>query len=449
MNTWRVIGLAVGMISLTACSLDRAVDVENPDIARVKDPEFVKSRAGALQVYYGAVQNLQLAFSEKSLRVGLMTDELTSTMTNGFWTAGDSRTESILSRFVYGLDATPEYMYAHDTRKSASQARTLLRALGDSSLNALIAGAYALEGYGIVALAEDYCSGVPLTEVPFGGDIVYGSALSTPQLFTRAIALFDSALAMSHDSVSLRTLARIGLGRAYLGLGDYDAAVQAVSDVQPTDSFVLTYTQAADPTGGIRSGFWTALSTTGTSPVSQVEIVNHEGENGMVWYSDPATLDPRVRVTTTTAEGVAAFPTIVQQQKFVTGTVTFPLARWVDAQLIQAEAMLQHGDPTWIQRLNEARATVGLDVLTDPGTVAGRVDLLFRERAFWHYLAGERLADFRRLVRQYGRTPETVYPTGIYTRPGSPVYGTAWVFVVPKAEMENNYRYDGCEHTRP
>jgi len=44
-----------------------------------------------------------------------------------------------------------------------------------------------------------------------------------------------------------------------------------------------------------------------------------------------------------------------------------------------------------------------LAALTDPGTAEARVDLLFRERAFWFFLTGHRQGDLRRLIRQYGR----------------------------------------------
>jgi hypothetical protein len=112
------------------------------------------------------------------------------------------------------------------------------------------------------------------------------------------------------------------------------------------------------------------------------------------------------------------------------------LASGVEARLIEAEAALQAGDPaTWLATLNALRtdgtfdvtpmsppdtmwhaggaAAAGLAPLADPGTAGGRVDLLFRERAFWLYLTGYRQGDLRRLIRQYGRTPDQVYPTGL------------------------------------
>ena len=37
---------------------------------------------------------------------------------------------------------------------------------------------------------------------------------------------------------------------------------------------------------------------------------------------------------------------------------------------------------------------------------------MFRERAFWLYLSGHRLGDLRRMVRQYGRSADAVFPGG-------------------------------------
>ncbi len=75
------------------------------------------------------------------------------------------------------------------------------------------------------------------------------------------------------------------------------------------------------------------------------------------------------------------------------------------------------------QRLNDLRALVGLDPLATPGNVDDAVDQLFAERAFWLFATGHRLGDMRRLIRQYGRDPETVFPTGDWFK-GGLTYGT-------------------------
>ena len=84
--------------------------------------------------------------------------------------------------------------------------------------------------------------------------------------------------------------------------------------------------------------------------------------------------------------------------------------------------------------------------LVAPATQAAREDLMFRERAFWLYMTGHRLADMRRLVRPvaqggYGRAENTVYPNGPYIKGG--IFGSDKMLILPQAE-ENNPNFHGC-----
>jgi hypothetical protein len=67
--------------------------------------------------------------------------------------------------------------------------------------------------------------------------------------------------------------------------------------------------------------------------------------------------------------------------------------------------------------------------------------MLYRERAFWLYLTASRMPDLRRLVRQYGRSQDTVFPTGPY-RDGLQ-FGTEVNFTAPVLEGPNT-SYTGC-----
>jgi hypothetical protein len=68
--------------------------------------------------------------------------------------------------------------------------------------------------------------------------------------------------------------------------------------------------------------------------------------------------------------------------------------------------------------------------------------LLFNERAYWLFLTGHRQGDLRRLVRNYGRSQETVYPTGVYYG-GLGFYGSDVDLPIPATEQVNPY-YSGC-----
>jgi hypothetical protein len=69
------------------------------------------------------------------------------------------------------------------------------------------------------------------------------------------------------------------------------------------------------------------------------------------------------------------------------------------------------------------------------------VDLLFSERAFWMFATGHRLGDMRRLIRQYSRSAEDVFPSGTYLKGGS--YGTDVNLPMPQEEG-NNPNFAGC-----
>jgi hypothetical protein len=88
--------------------------------------------------------------------------------------------------------------------------------------------------------------------------------------------------------------------------------------------------------------------------------------------------------------------------------------------------------------------------LVDPVVQSAREDLLFRERAFWLYATGHRLGDMRRLVRQYGRAANSVFPIGTWHGVNGGPYGNDVNLVVPFNEEQNSLfvRAD-CNTTTP
>ena len=111
---------------------------------------------------------------------------------------------------------------------------------------------------------------------------------------------------------------------------------------------------------------------------------------------------------------------------------------------------LQAGSATWITTLNNLRAgsqkygavtTPVMTPLVDPVTPSAQQDMLFRERAFWMYMTAHRLGDMRRLIRQYGRGAEIVFPTGNYFKGGK--YGVD-ITLVPSQTETNNPNWTAC-----
>lgn len=90
-----------------------------------------------------------------------------------------------------------------------------------------------------------------------------------------------------------------------------------------------------------------------------------------------------------------------------------------------------------------------MPTLPAPADKTAATDLFFREKALWQYERGYRMDDLRRLVRQYNRTQDKVFPSGNFTRNGTPsgVFGSQVAFPVPDHEI-NNPNFHGCLDTK-
>jgi hypothetical protein len=111
--------------------------------------------------------------------------------------------------------------------------------------------------------------------------------------------------------------------------------------------------------------------------------------------------------------------------------------------------------PAGVTAVAGTGGVTGLAPLSDPGTPAGRVALLFQERAYWLFLTGHREGDLRRLLRQYPQwfpNQSSVYPTGSYMavhRYAPAGYGNdVNAPIDPKPEAPNAH-FHGCVSRDP
>jgi len=439
----RVLALAV---AVTGCAPDQIVG--NGSLPPgVVDPGVTKTPAGALAAYRGTLTLFAFAFGGSNsfshiVVTGVLSDELQSTSVGDFNAADplDSRmlpeySNPSLEQFQTYLS---DYRGLQQVRGQAEEARGLLRAYGGDSGQVLIGHLYAIEGYSELLLADVFCSGIPLSTVDYNGDYTYAPGSTTSEVYQHAATFFDSATAIVSDSARVLNLARVGKARALLELGRYTEAAQTVAAVP--DGFRYGEAYAATQVASGAANF--ALVTPGTPPWF-ASVSDREGTNGLDYRSSG---DPR---TSATAVGPNVFGTTVYHpDKYSTdGSSPIVLADWVEARLIEAEAALQAGDvTTWLAKLNHLRETAitpALPDTTDPGTGDSRVNLLFRERAFWLFLTGHRQGDLRRLIRQYGRDQSQVYPAGPYPG-GAGVYGSDVTTPIPALERQFNPQFAGC-----
>lgn len=418
--------------------------------AGTANPSHYSTRAGAIGMRNEAINSLQRTLPQYLVATGLLTDELESNLTGASpgvllkasLPAGGSLDERILPGLsdVNGPDAAADAVYIdlQSVRGNVSQALGALTAYGDSTAPALRGELYALDGYTEILLADLFCSGVPLSTVDYQQDFTYAASSTTAQVYQDALIKLDSALALADTNTQLRNFGRVLQGRAWLDLGQYDSAAAAVAAVPDGFQYQLAIQWAPNTDND---------QLTGVATVS-----DREGFNGMPFISsgDPRTTVLMTTVTITSPQShqvTLAFPAKYNQ----TGFTPFPAADWIEARLIQAEAALHAGDPTTMMSLlNHLRATAtvhgqtnALADTTDPGTDTARVSLLFQERAYWLFMTGHRQGDLRRLIRQYHRQQDHVYPTGPYTAPGAGQYGTDVTAAIPAKEYLNP-RFHGC-----
>lgn len=463
-STLAVALFALGF-GLVGCKGDllNVQDPENLNPGSLEDPAQLPAR------FNGVIAEFQEAYDgtgnnniDRLLSTsGLFADELISTGSFTTRTVTDRRDQFAPRQ---GNTSDASYLGLHQARRQGREVADFI-AQEVSQSDPRIAVARSIQGYSIIALAENFCAPLPLSSTE-GGDVgEYGQPLETSALLDRAVDAFDQALAANGGS----NLAKVGKGRALLDQGNYSAAAQAVADV-PT-SFVYTIDHSSNSTREQMPLF-------DLQDVGRFSMANREGSDGIAGIESTegngldfvAARDPRIPWGAEPGGGFLPQFTVYWQLRYPTRDSDIVLADGIEARLIEAEAALNAGDVEgWLSILNDLRENVGslmaarfddpaandrvgvdnptagndLEPLEDPGTESERVDLMFRERAFWLYLSNHRLGDLRRLIRQYGRTQDQVFPTGDYHKAGG--YGTDVTLPVDFDESNNpNFDVESC-----
>lgn len=438
-------------IVLTGCS--DILTVDNPDIVepdKLNTPQGLSARrAGAFgdfAIAYGGDASSLLATNSidptQILATGWLTDELKETASD--YVALDARrvqeTNAALLAFYSAL---------HRARASAEATSTAYEtAVGIQGADAVISEMTSLAGFIHIFLGESFCSGVPVSRLTAAGDIEYGQPLTTQGILELGIVRFDAAIARAQTAAraDLGNLARVGKARALLNLARFPEVASAVSAVPTNFRYEVKYsTNTPRQLNAVHGQNWVNENS---SPV------NREAGIGVDYLDAFTAGDPRTPHVLDPSGGFN-LSTRPHYHQLIYPNLNSPiaLATGIEARLIEAEAALQASNFTQFDAIHTAlRAT-----LNDPDvgpvssaamTAAQRVDFHFRERALWMWLTGHRLGDMRRLVRQYGRAADTVFPSGTYFRPVFPTYGTDTNFPIPISET-NNPNFTGCIDRNP
>ncbi len=412
-------------LALCACDLNKLLDVDHSDVIT---PGDIQGARGAELFAAGALGQFALAFGSSAGQVlasGLMADEFLYSGVFPQWQDIDGRAVEPRNSSVPGI-----YRALHNARVGLENAADVVAEFlpGDPRLSEM----HGLAGYAYVFFGESFCPGVPFGRTLPGGEATQGQQRSTEETFTLALERFAAASAAAAGSAGFEHLAAVGAARALLNLGRYDEAASRASGVPTTWEHLIRYKDGADPSQENQVFTRTRLSR-------DWSLSDREGGNGLPFRSEP---DARVTWLFDGGTGADNQTPHYQLTKYDSAEDDIVLASGIEARLIETEAALHAGDvDLMLTKLNDLRATLELGDLSDPGTLDGRVDLLFSERARWMFATAHRLGDMRRLVRQYGRSADTVFPVGFYREVRQ--YGTDTDLIVPDDENANP-NFSGC-----
>ena len=461
-RAWLGSGIATVAASLLLLGCHNILEVTDPDIIlEANTPAAAQALRNGVFLRLSQVVNGIQGPDALFVFSGLMADE---------WRSGDT--------FVQRNNQDPR-VFQPDNTFNAAPLRGLNRVrveadnaiagfrnyLPDSA--AAIASMFALKAYVENLMGELYCNGTPLSEIE-GGQIVYGAPLSNDSVLKIAIAHTDSALLIANETFTgdpVRTardsararqiirLASITKGRALVNRGQFAAAVTAVGAV-PTTFKYHAYHSVNTTTNQV----W-ALNNS----ARRYTVPN--GREGVVGIDFVTSNDPRLPRQIGGANVFdTSIPMTLVRQGLYGQFDSIPIATGIEARLIEAEADLQAGGnrANWLAVINNLRTTTtlypplgtalgitrgpNLVAIPDPATDSARLDIHFRERAFWMFSTGHRLGDMRRLLRQYGLTEAQVYPNGPYVKGGS--YGDAAMMPIAFDES-NNPNFTTCLDRNP
>ncbi|HEY2064812.1 MAG TPA: hypothetical protein VGG84_02560 [Gemmatimonadaceae bacterium] len=455
-------GLAlIGLVAAGACNTDKLLTVPTPDVVL---PQNLTGASVLPNAYAAAIGDFQVAYAGDGgnvvgtfgsteglvLMSGLLSDELLDAETFPTRLEVDRRATNPVNATMLSIFQLAQRARASTELVAASYAKY-------DPNNANRAEIQALSAYMYILFAEDYCNGVPTSTVNPDGSFTFGASQTGTQMLTAAVAKLDSAItvatAAGASGTTALNLARIGKGRALLDLNQPAAAAAAVAAVPST--FVYNMLHDENTSRQYNGVYVFTVSS------KRFTVANNEGGNGIPFVT---TNDPRVPVvrTGTGFDGTTPFyrtPKYTSLAQNPARGAPTPLALGTEARLIEAEnALINNDDVTFLAKLDSARAAAKTysDTPTPPASPApittvpldapSKQNLLFTERAYDLYLTAHRLGDLRRLIWQYGRNSEAVFPTGPYNPLGAAAgnnYGTDVNLPIP-FEESNNPQYKGC-----
>jgi starch-binding outer membrane protein, SusD/RagB family len=449
-----------GMAAILACLVLGACNPKNELLAPQQPGVILKSATdnatAADALYVGALGRWKNAMNGNGNNTeavwnweALFTDEVRSSDTFSQRNDADQRNLQTNDGVL-----TPIYNNAQQARGRARDAINALVKFDTSGTGKTHTGEmYLAMGYIEMEMSQAFCNGIPFGET-VNGQPIYTVPLTDAQGFALAMLRFDTAgkylTGTDAATTNVKNAIAIARARAQVDLGDFAGAAATVAGVPTNFQYNWDYSQQTFDNEWWVMGPSVKRYTAGDS----VDVA------GQIQNAIPfARLnDPRVSVTDTKGGAEDNTTDFIQVNNWGRDDPIPPLSG-IDARLIEAEARLQASDiPGMMTILNNLRTNpqvigifkvAAMPALATPPDQTSAINLFFREKALWQFERGYRMDDLRRLVRQYGRTQDQVFPTGNFTRNGVPSgkFGSQVAFPVPDIERSNP-NFQGCIDTK-
>ena len=452
-GTVAAIVVAVGSLLLGAC--DPKQELLSPQQPGVIDPSSVANSTAADALYAGALGRWKNSMNGNGNNTealwnweALFTDELRSADTFSQRNDADQRNLQNNDGVL-----TPIYNNAQQARGRARDAINALLTYDTSPAGQQHVGEmYLMMGYIEMEMSQAFCNGIPFGETVNGAP-VYTQPLTNADGFKLAIARFDTALTYltgtDAGTANIKNAVLVSKGRAQVSLGDFTGAAATVAAVPTSFQYTFDYSQTT-----FDNEWWImGTSVKRYNPGDSVDAA------GQILNAIPFTQlnDPRVSVTDTKTKAEDNISNFWNVNNWGRDD-PIPVVSGIDARLIEAEAKLQAKDITGMMTILNALRTApqvlgifkvaAMTALPAPADQNSATDLFFREKALWQFERGYRMDDLRRLVRQYGRTQDHVFPSGNFARNQTPSgqYGTQVALPVQNTELTNPF-FKGCLDT--
>ncbi|HEY5061268.1 MAG TPA: hypothetical protein VII52_07010 [Gemmatimonadaceae bacterium] len=449
--------IAGAFVAAAGCNVkDELLSPQQPGVI---GPANVQGAVGAEALRIGALSAFQGATGGNSgtsmwSSAGTLADEWKSGDTFFQTDETDRRTITTTNSQVQG-----QYTSAQQARGFIMGAIAALKQYSPEKIENQ-AEMYLALGYLEMNLSENFCNGIPYGSTVNGAP-VYVAPSTNAQGFTLAMARLDSGLALvanvaSSDTYGVQVKNGLLVTKARtlvdLGLSNLSPASALLAGVPTNFAWNETYSTSTADNGpwsmnGIAASSRYVVSDSFDFFNGQLNIV----KNALPFASAKDPRVPTTGSTTGTIRAIDAYTPWVGQLIWAGRSDPVPVVSGIDARLIEAEARLNAGDiagmMTTLNTLRSSPQQIGnlkvpaMVPLATPATTDAALSLLFRESGFWQFGRGIRLGNLRRLIRQYGRTQDQVFPVGNYYKSGT--YGADVNLPVTDNEYTNP-QFHGC-----